>query len=52
MEFTLSSYLLYTTFLFNFKVGDIVTFEGKLVLNKDFGYGYKYDYLVEKATIK
>lgn len=36
----------------NFKVGDVVTFEGKLVLNKDFGYGYKYDYLVEKATIK
>lgn len=36
----------------NFKVGDVVTFEGKLVLNKDFGYGYNYDYLVEHATIK
>lgn len=36
----------------NFKIGDVVTFKGKLVLNKDFGYGYKYDYLIENATIQ
>jgi hypothetical protein len=31
------------------KVGDIVTFEGQIVLDKDFGYGYKYDVLMEDA---
>jgi len=36
----------------NFKVGDIVAFKGKLVLNKDFGYGYQYDYLIEDAKIQ
>jgi len=30
-------------------VGDIVTFEGSLVLNKDFGYGYSYKVLLENA---
>ncbi len=30
-------------------VGDIVTFEGLIVLNKDFGAGYAYDVLMEKA---
>ena len=34
------------------KVGDIVTFEGKVILDKDFGYGYKYDILLEEAVIK
>jgi hypothetical protein len=33
-------------------VGDIVTFEGKIVLNKDFGAGYKYDVLMEDARLK
>jgi hypothetical protein len=28
-------------------VGDIVTFEGKIILNKDFGYGYFYNILME-----
>ena len=32
-------------------VGDIVTFEGKIVLNKDFGYGYNYPVLMEDAVI-
>jgi hypothetical protein len=32
-----------------FKVGDIVTIEGKVTLDKDFGYGYFYDVLVEDA---
>ncbi len=34
----------------NYKLGDIVTFEGTLRLNKDFGAGYKYDFLLENAT--
>ncbi|MHC4331513.1 MAG: hypothetical protein ACYSWW_25700 [Planctomycetota bacterium] len=33
-------------------VGDIVTFKGKIVLNKDFGAGYKYDVLMEDAKLK
>jgi hypothetical protein len=34
------------------KVGDIVTIEGKVALNKDFGYGYFYDVIIEDAIIK
>lgn len=34
------------------KVGDVVTFEGKIVLNKDFGYGYAYKVLLEDAKVK
>ena len=30
-------------------VGAVVTFEGVLILDKDFGYGYKYDVLLEEA---
>lgn len=33
------------------KVGDIVTITGKLTLNKDFGYGYKYDLIIEDAAV-
>lgn len=33
-------------------VGDVITFEGKITLNKDFGYGYKYDVLLEEAVKK
>jgi len=29
------------------EVGDTVTFEGTIVLDKDFGYGYKYNVLME-----
>lgn len=32
-------------------VGDVVTYEGTIVLNKDFGSGYKYDLLMEKAKL-
>jgi len=32
-------------------VGDIVTVTGTLIRNKDFGSGYKYDVIVEKAKI-
>jgi hypothetical protein len=28
-------------------VGEIVTFEGKIALDKDFGYGYVYDVIME-----
>lgn len=33
------------------KVGDIVLVTGKLVADKDFGYGYKYALIVEDATV-
>ena len=33
-------------------VGDVVTMEGTLYKNKDFGSGYKYDAIVEKAMIQ
>ncbi len=31
------------------KVGDIITFEGTLALDKDFGYGYFYPVILEDA---
>ena len=30
-------------------VGDVVTFTGKIALNKDFGFGYSYKVLLEDA---
>jgi hypothetical protein len=33
------------------KADDIITVEGVLTTNKDFGYGYKYDAIIEKAII-
>jgi len=33
------------------KEGDVISFEGKIVLNQDFGYGYSYDVLMENAKI-
>lgn len=33
------------------QLGSTVTMEGTLVLNKDFGAGYKYDYIVEGAVL-
>jgi len=30
-------------------LGEVVTFEGMIVLNKDFGAGYAYDVLMEEA---
>jgi hypothetical protein len=32
-------------------VGDIATFEGKIALNKDFGYGYLYDLIMEEGRL-
>jgi hypothetical protein len=34
------------------KVGDVVTISGTLLKNKDFGSGYKYDVIIESATVK
>ena len=33
------------------KVGDTVLVTGKLVLDKDFGYGYKYAVIIEDAKV-
>ncbi len=33
------------------KVGDTVVVEGKVTLDKDFGYGYKYDIIMEGAAV-
>jgi hypothetical protein len=33
------------------RVGDTILVTGTLALNKDFGYGYKYDLLVEDAKV-
>lgn len=30
-------------------IGDVITLEGKVALNKDFGYGYSYEVLLEDA---
>jgi hypothetical protein len=32
-------------------VGSTVTFEGKIVLDKDFGYGYAYAIMMEEAKV-
>ena len=34
------------------KVGDTVTVSGKIVLDKDFGYGYVYNVLLEEGKFK
>lgn len=34
------------------KTGDEIVFEGKISVNKDFGYGYKYEIIMEEAKIK
>lgn len=36
----------------NVAVGDIVTLEGTISVNKDFGAGYKYNVIMEGATLK
>lgn len=33
------------------ELGSIITLEGKIVLDKDFGHGYTYPVLMEEATI-
>ena len=34
-----------------FVVGQVLTVDGILALNRDFGYGYSYEVLLEKATV-
>ncbi|MCC6724918.1 MAG: SH3-like domain-containing protein [Saprospiraceae bacterium] len=34
------------------QLGETITLEGNLTLNKDFGAGYKYDYIIESAVKK
>jgi hypothetical protein len=34
------------------KVGDVVMFEGKIALNKDFGAGYYYEVIMEEARLQ
>ena len=36
----------------NVQLDDIVSFEGIITLNKDFGAGYRYDIIMEKAILK
>ncbi|MEX6625341.1 hypothetical protein [Tenacibaculum salmonis] len=33
------------------KIGDIITIKGTVILNKDFGAGYLFDVLIEKAIV-
>jgi len=33
------------------QVGDVVTIQGQIGTDKDFGYGYKYDVIVENAVV-
>lgn len=33
------------------KVDDVVSVQGTVMLNKDFGSGYKYDVLIENAVL-
>ena len=33
------------------EVGSIITLEGKIALNRDFGYGYTYDVILEEAVL-
>ena len=35
----------------DFQVGQVVTIEGIVALNRDFGYGYNYEILLEKASL-
>ena len=36
---------------FSAKVGDIIILEGKIALNKDLGYNYFYEVIMEDAKI-
>ena len=45
------SYDLTITTLETVAVGTVVTLEGVLAVDKDFGYGYKYDVILEEAKV-
>jgi hypothetical protein len=40
-----------STTALEFHIGTIVTIEGKIALDKDFGYGYTYKVLMEDCTL-
>ena len=44
------SFDLTITTLDNIKIGSVVSFEGIVAVNKDFGHGYKYDLILEEAV--
>jgi len=44
-------YDLTLTTLQNITVGDVLTFEGIVTLDKDFGYGYLYEILLEESIV-
>jgi hypothetical protein len=33
------------------RVGDVVLVRGQMAIDKDFGYGYEYEILVENASV-
>ncbi|MBW2184028.1 MAG: hypothetical protein JRF49_09225, partial [Deltaproteobacteria bacterium] len=33
------------------KIGDIILVRGRIAINKDFGFGYKYDIIIEDANV-
>ena len=35
----------------SFQVGQVTTIEGIFAMNRDFGYGYSYEILLEQATV-
>ncbi|RLD53577.1 MAG: hypothetical protein DRJ05_16215 [Bacteroidetes bacterium] len=37
---------------FEYALGDTITFQGNIALNKDFGAGYKYDIIMEEGHLK
>ena len=45
------SYDLTVTTMEVVEVGAVVTFEGVLAVDKDFGYGYKYDVILEESKV-
>ena len=45
-----NSFDLTITTMDNVEVGSIVTFQGMVALDKDFGHGYKYDLMLEEAV--
>jgi hypothetical protein len=36
----------------NVQLNEVVTFEGVIALDKDFGAGYKYDIILEQGKLK
>ncbi len=52
VEKELTDDLVFTAASTSIKGGDKVIAKGKVVVNKDFGYGYFYKVLIEDATFE